>query len=107
LSDTLFDNEILPAGYSIYRKDREARGGGIMLAVKSSIPSSIVSLPPDIEALTVNIETNDPTTFCVVYNPLNSVEEYMLSVFNYIHSVASLCNNKLIISGDFNFPTIN
>jgi len=31
----------------------------------------------------------------------------MLSLFDYIRSVASLCNNKLIIFRDFNFPTIN
>jgi len=79
-----------------------------MLPVKSSIPSSIVSSPPDIEALSVNIGANDvtPTTFCVVYNPPNSAEEYMLSLFNYIHSVSSLSNNKFIILGDFNFPGI-
>jgi len=41
-----------------------------MLAVKSSIPSSIVSSPTDIEALSANIGVNDPTNFCVVYNPV-------------------------------------
>jgi len=78
-----------------------------MLAVKSCIPSSIVSSLRDIEALSVNIGANDPATFCLVYNPPNSVEEYMLSLFNYIHSVTTLCNKKLITLGDFNFPTIN
>jgi len=91
LSDNIFDNEILPNGYSIYRNDRNTRGGGVMLAIKNTIPSSVIS----------------PTTFCLVYNPPNSSEEYMLSLFDYVYSVANLCNNKLILIGDLNFPMID
>ena len=32
LSDYDFDNEILPTNFSIYRKDRDSRGGGVLLA---------------------------------------------------------------------------
>ena len=41
LSDNLLDQEIIPTSYTIYRKDRSPRGGGVMLAVKNSIPSHL------------------------------------------------------------------
>jgi len=38
LEDTLFDHEILPTGYTIFRKDRvNRRGGGVLLGFKSDI----------------------------------------------------------------------
>ena len=33
LSDFVYDHEILPSNYSIYRKDRLSRGGGVLIAV--------------------------------------------------------------------------
>jgi len=63
--------------------------------------------PSDLEALSVNVGHSNPTTFCIVYTPPSSTEEHLLSLFNYLRSVSDLRNNKLILIGDFNFPTIN
>ena len=62
---------------------------------------------PDFKALSVNVGGNNPTTFCIAYAPPTSTEEHLLSLFNYICSVSDLCNNKLILIRDFNFPKIN
>ena len=40
LSNHIMDVEVIPSGFTIYRKDRSTRGGGVLIAVKSSIPSS-------------------------------------------------------------------
>jgi len=40
LSSDYWDNEILPKGYTIFRKDRNSHGGGILLAVSNDIPSN-------------------------------------------------------------------
>ena len=37
LSSTVLDNEILPSNFSLYRKDRESRGGGVLIAVNSLV----------------------------------------------------------------------
>lgn len=37
LHNNIDDNELLPSSYNIHRKDRERRGGGVLLAVKSNI----------------------------------------------------------------------
>ena len=35
LNSFIMDNEILPSGFNLYRKDRTTRGGGVMLAVSN------------------------------------------------------------------------
>ena len=43
LSDSLFDQEILPSNYNIYRNDRPSRGGGVMIATKDNIPVTAIT----------------------------------------------------------------
>ena len=45
LTDNIYDNEILPTGYTIFRKDRPSRGGGVLLAVNNTIPCQLISSP--------------------------------------------------------------
>ena len=33
LSKNIFNNEILPCGYKIYRSDSESRGGGVLIGI--------------------------------------------------------------------------
>ena len=72
LTDAILDNEILPINYSIYRADRDTRGGGVLLAVKNTIPSQRIESPKDLEVVSVLIGSNNPVKICVVYNPPNS-----------------------------------
>ena len=65
LSDHVSDGEILP---NEYRKDRPTRGGGVLIAVKSSVPSSSVPSPPDIEVISVEIGTNHDSVLCFMYH---------------------------------------
>ena len=37
LSESFFDQEILPPNYIIYRNDRKTRGGGVPIAIKNSL----------------------------------------------------------------------
>ena len=55
LSASIFDLEILPTNYIIYRKDRGTRGGGVLIALEESIPSSIIPSPGDLEVISVRI----------------------------------------------------
>ena len=55
LSSDYWDNEILPKGYTTFRKDRNSCGGGVLLAVSSDIPSKKLNTPSDIEGVTVEI----------------------------------------------------
>jgi len=77
LSYNIFDNEIL-TGYSLYHNDRGTRGGGVMLAFKNTIPSCIMTSPPDLEALSVNVGGNNPKTFFIVYTRPSSTDTISL-----------------------------
>ena len=39
LSDCIFDNKLLPSGYTILRKDRNQCGGGVILAIDLQSPT--------------------------------------------------------------------
>jgi len=51
LSDTIYDAEILPYNYTIFRKDRPSRGGGVLLAVDNGVPCHQIDSPEDLEAV--------------------------------------------------------
>ena len=72
LSNHIFDNEILPNGYAIYRKDRSSRGGGILITIKDNLASSLIPSPSDIETITIKISISNPIIICLVYIPPNS-----------------------------------
>ena len=55
LNSLIMDNEILPSGFNLYRKDRTTRGGGVMLAVSSKFFSKLVFSPDNLELLTISL----------------------------------------------------
>ena len=106
LSKDIFDNEILPYGYSIYRKDRDSRGGGVLLAVKNNIISTQMSSPPDVEIVSVLISTSNPFIICVIYIPPNSSDTYHEQLHIYLTNLVN-DSKPIILLGDFNFPDVD
>ena len=107
LSDNILDQEIIPTDYTIYSKDRSSRGGGVMLAVKHSIPSHALNISMESETLCAHIGNENSVTLCLVYVPPNSPEMHIQSLCDYISTTVSHSNNKYLLLGDFNLPTIN
>ena len=44
IDNTVSSAEFMPPNYTCYRKDRKKRGGGVLVAIKSSYPSVEVEL---------------------------------------------------------------
>lgn len=107
LSNSIYDNEILPTGYSIYRNDRTTRGGGVLIAVKDYISSVQIQSPIDLEIVTVEVNAPSAITVCAVYIPPNAALNYCQSLITYLHSLSLDNSKKLFVVGDFNFPDIN
>ena len=40
LSDVILDSELISDGFTIFRRDRDRHGGGVMLVVRNNIPAS-------------------------------------------------------------------
>ena len=103
LSDSIFDFEILPCEYTIYRKDRGSHGGGVLTAISESVSSVLVTSPADL-AVNLNCQ-NGPITLCTVYVHPNSGDDYHKSLLSYLAHVASSADNVIFV-GDFNLPDI-
>jgi len=104
LSDNIFDNEILPTNYTIYRNDRGSRGGGVLLAVRDNIASKVLPSPTNIEMLTVEVELSQTLILCVVYLPPNPNVSLIQSLSSHLCQFDQSCN--VVILGDFNLPDI-
>ena len=122
LADFIFDQEILPSGYTIFRKDRSSRGGGVLVAVSDTIPASVVpshtlhACPShkDLEILSIllKFEKNQILLCCVYISP-NVNDIYLANniscLSQTIHSHSKSSNISSIPSitiGDFNLPDI-
>ena len=98
--------EILPTGFTIYRKDRSTRGGGVLLAIRQHIPSILLPSPDDLELLLIQVNSKTSFRVCLVYNPPNSDTNYRENLITFLQSIAADVS-PLIIMGDFNSPDID
>ncbi len=63
----ILNNEIIPAGYQIFRRDRiNGIGGGILLAISNSLPSHSYICSQRSEFLLVQTERTPPPFFVVM-----------------------------------------
>lgn len=105
LSDSIFNNEILPKGYTLYRKDRSHRGGGVLIAVSTLIPSYLLPTPEELEVISVVLQLQQDITLCTIYIPPGSQLRYIEVLCSYITSLSSSAST-LVIVGDFNQPDV-
>lgn len=104
LNDHVNDNEIpLHTSFSIYRRDRPSRGGGVLLAINRNLKSRRRA---DLESPTcellwteVSIKNNKTYVGCY-YRPPNSSKENLTACFESVIPVLSL--GTVILVGDFN-----
>ena len=68
-----------------------------MIAVKQSKSYEVLTSPPDLELLAISTKS---ITYCLVYTPPNSSEEYVQKYLDFITSLNSSFNN-LVLLGDF------
>ena len=106
LSNFVYDNEIIPSKFNIYRKDRKSRGGGVLVAINESLQSSIIPSPDDLEIISVSITHRETIILCTVYIPPNSDSDYLNSLLLYLSSLY-ISHDHIILVGDFNLPDID
>ena len=91
----------------MHRKDRESRGGGVLIAVSNSVASSMLPSPPELEIITVKFRINQfEAVICNCYIPPNTADTLFVTLLRYLSNLLSN-HNRVIITGDFNLPDIN
>ena len=61
LSKSVFDKDICISGYNVYRTDRDKKGGGVAICVKTKFPVSVAkseTICKQLEFLASNIEVS-------------------------------------------------
>lgn len=103
LTSDIFNHEFAPPNYSVIRKDRPSRGGGVALLIKNTIPFTPLPAIADTKAVFTRIICNDFPIFtgCFYRSPQSGPEPIIaLQSFrqNYVQ------NSRPILLGDFNLP---
>ena len=111
LTPAILEHEVLPSGYSVYRRDREEerRGGGILIAIKDNIPSICRwDIETNCELVVVEVNLTRANKFFIYgfHRPPSTNGEYLLELRQSL-SNEELNSTPLFLCGDFNFPDIN
>ena len=89
LSDVIYNGELVGAGYSVYRRDKDRHGRGVMLIIKDSIAATRrYDLEMDCELLWVEL-TSSPLNVLVgvFYNPPGFKDNALLQLQNSLTSL--------------------
>ena len=106
LDSSYYSGLLFPSGKVVYRKDRDVHGGGVLIAIDSVIPHSLINLNACCEAISINIQLTDfNITLVCYYRPPS---QFDISPFlSYVTSLRQLFpSHKLLLMGDFNMPGI-
>nr|CAH7748761.1 unnamed protein product [Callosobruchus chinensis] len=118
LSSNVFNAELFPAHYNIYRSDRKfstinaSKGGGVLLAVKNCLNfevldvSTTVSLTPNIDIVGGKLTFGSYLVYVfVVYIPPNTSTNDLEYFLDQLLLLNFLSNDHVIVVGDFNIPS--
>lgn len=116
LLDSIPSSELFCPSYSVYRRDRDSstslkqRGGGVLIAVRSDYPSSLIKLPSNFcEEIYVSLLIeNKEYVFGGVYLPPDSgLDVYHHHVSSVDYLLTRCPNSAFCIAGDYNMPGIS
>ena len=107
LDSTISSSELESDDFTIYRRDRKAgRGGGVMIAVNSSITSTEVSIRCEAEILWVKIQCigHRDIYIAACYRPNISDKNFTTHLKSSLNHLVAKRPKALLIGGDFNLP---
>ena len=107
LDKDISDNEVIPEMYTLYRRDRNKHGGGVLIAVRTNLKSFIVpELSTECEVIWVGVKLLGRKTLylCSFYRPKTSDEPSLHKLGESLDRAAQIPNAYILMGGDFNFP---
>jgi len=89
--------EYFPSTYSIYRRDRPSRGGGVLIAVHDSLPNEeVIQSAEECEFVGCKVRTDRWWTIIAYYRPGAGAGMRGLSA-----AIAGMAAENIILTGDF------
>ena len=98
LDNTISDNELYIPGFSLIRRDREGRGGGIAIFIHDSIIFSIRLMHSSIELLLVDLKFKHQSVTCgLYYRPPSSGVSDLHHLEATLEELPSSCSRSLLL----------
>ena len=113
LDPSVYNSELFPSSFMVFRKDRTLDGGGVCIAVKSSLlATECHDLQSDVEAVWIHLQTTDhkPVYICSFYRPPDKDTDYtecLRTPLEKLYDKHRASPPIVILAGDFNYPHIN
>ena len=86
LDNSISDNELTIPGYCIIRLDRNRHGGGVLMYIRCTLQTQVLSLgPSDLEPLIVSI--NNATCMGLFYRPPISTSLIFDNLFSVLEQL--------------------
>ena len=102
--------EIFPDSYSVIRKDRNSKGGGVLIAISNELDGYEVDIKCESESVYVCLHSsNMPATLIgTIYRPPDRKKDYLSTALAELKRVISTTKpSHIIVGGDFNLPGVN
>ena len=109
IDSSILSSEILGGNYSIFRKDRNLNGGGVLIAVCNKLIATHESnLDSNCEAvwMKVNIMGNKPLFIGSIYRAPNCAVEPLECLDQTLSRLTAKSLPNIVLTGDFNLPDI-
>lgn len=101
------NSEIVPPSYTLIRRDRGSRGGGVAIAIKNNVKFTRLNDISDHESIWCKLKFFGKTILLGgVYRPPNAPPEYLDALYDYLLQNTNSRSN-ILVTGDFNLPGIN
>ena len=110
LENNIKDNEFMPSTYITVRKDRNANGGGVFIAVKQDYIMEPIITSSNCETVWVKLILTSGKVLIIgaFYRPPSSTIEALQQLDNDVTLLKQRYPNAtLLIGGDYNLPHIN
>jgi exonuclease III len=110
LNNTFSNNELFIENFKMFRKDRDAHGGGLVIYIKDDLHciERIDLENSSVESLWLEVKQSNSKSFLLsyVYRPPSSRVQWLEDFTNMIVN-SPLDEKECIVMGDFNFDLIN
>ena len=110
LHSRIHSTELLPENYSVIRRDRNSKGGGVLIAISNELDGYELDIACETESVYICLHSgNMPATLVgAIYSPPDRKKSYLTNVLAEMKKVITTTQPAhTIIGGDFNLPGIN
>ena len=109
LDNSISDNELTIPGYCIIRLDRNRHGGGVLMYIRCTLQTQVLSLGPfDLEFMIVSVN-NAKCRYCMglFYRPPSSTSLIFDTLFSVLEQLDPSLFLNYVLIGDFNVNFLN